>query len=64
MRGIELKLAISKLPVFDCTVIRGKRDRDVGKLEPNTLKGMFVGYSKVDNGHLVFLSNSYKVHTM
>ena len=38
MRGIKLKLSISKLSIFGCTVFMRKRDRDVSKLEPKALE--------------------------
>ena len=43
MRGIKLKLSISKLYIFGCTVLMRKRDRDVSKLEPKALERKFVG---------------------
>ena len=39
MRGIKLKLSISKLSILGCTVVMRKRDRDVSKLEPKALEG-------------------------
>ena len=61
MRGIKPKLSISKLSIFDCAVFMRKRDRDVSKLEPKALKGKFVGYTKGDNGYLVYVPNTRKV---
>ena len=61
MRGIKLKLSISKLSIFNCTVFMRKRDRDVSKLEPKALGGKFVGYTKGDNGYLVYVPNTRKV---
>ena len=51
MRGIKPELSISKLSIFGCTVFLRKRDRDVSKFEPKTLKGKFVGYTEGDNGY-------------
>ena len=58
MRGIKLKLSISKLSIFGCTVIMRKRHRDVSKLEPKALEGKFVGYAEGDNGYLVYVPNT------
>ena len=61
MQGIKLKLSISKLSIFGCTVFMRKRDRDVSKLEPKVLEGKFVGYTEGDNGYLVYVPNTRKV---
>ena len=61
VRGIKVKLAISKLSLFGCTDFMRKRDRDVSKLEPKALEGKFVGYTKGDNGYLVYVPNTRKV---
>ena len=60
IRGIKPKLSISKLTVFGCTVFMSKRDKDVSKLEPQALKGMFLGYTEGDNGYLVHIPNTPK----
>ena len=61
MRGIKPKLLIIKLSFFGCTVFMRKRDRDVSKLEPKALEGMFVGYTEGDNGYLVYVPKTRKV---
>ena len=37
-----------------------KRDREVSKLEPKALEGMFVGYTEGDNRYLVYVPNTRK----
>ena len=61
MRGIKPKLPISKLSIFVCTVFMRKRDKEVSKLEPKALEGMFVGYTEGENGYLVYIPNTRKV---
>ena len=56
IRGIKPKLSIIKLSIFGCTVFMRKRDRDVSKLQPKALEGKFVGYTKGDNGYLVYVT--------
>ena len=61
MRGIKSKLSNSNLYVFGCPVFKRKRDRDVSKLEPKALEGMFLVYTEGDNGYLMYVPNRRKV---
>ena len=38
-----------------------KRDRDVSKLEPKTLKGKFMGYTERERGYLMYIPNTRTV---
>ena len=50
MRGIKLKPSITKLSIFDCTVLIRKREGDVSKVETKPVEVKFVDYTAGDNG--------------
>ena len=64
LRGIKPKLSSSKLSIFCCTVLKSTGDRDVSKLEPKAVKGKFLGYPEVDNGYMVYVTNTRKFMTV
>ena len=50
MRGKKLKLSVTKVSIFGCTVFMRKRDGDVSKVETRPVEGKFVDYTAGDNG--------------
>ena len=62
-QGIKPKISIKNLSIFVCSVFMGKRDRVDSKLEPKSLDGKILIYTKEDDKYLVYLPNTHKVVT-
>ena len=55
VQGIKHKFSTCKLSIFGCTVSMRKRDRDVSKIGPRALEGVFSRFTKGEHVHLVYL---------
>jgi hypothetical protein len=55
------KPQVANLHVFGCLVYNHIPDEKRTKLEPSSLKGLFVGYSKISKAYRVYIPSQQKV---